>query len=797
MTVDKYQITREILHFGEQYSLILFLAIIIIIFTFYKLKIFDNTLKKIFQCIQTASFQGMYLGILAYFFVTVKITATQGYFFVLLYIISTLLIYCHRYFLTPLPPLSETNSSLYFNALGSPEPLLSIENDSYDRKALVKKICDLILSKNINSSFIIGINGQWGIGKSTLLKFISQEINSRGIEIALSAWDYRNGERFIEVLLKKIGKEIDNYTGNVNVFSYLFSKLLIQISKEKSIFGFKLNLKLSNIDPKKELLKKLAALKDLHVIIYLDDLDRLNRDDLISILKSINMISDLPKLTYILAYDKEYLYELLFPENINKSINYFSKIVHCEIVLPIPQASTRKKILLNIIREARDEININELERFESFLSNDNLTFYLFNFIQSPRDLRKIISFTIWISLRNNTEKCLDFVDMFILTIVQYKAPMLYDFLAKDSEEIINELCQGSGIPYINYDALQARSSRANIEPNSKNDTFWSIFTKKYSIEKEELIKPLIEYILPQLFNKKVDGREMLVNKKICHPFLYNFYFEYNKSDPSEKFINASKELAQINENNCDIDKYAAFFIKHKDFLNNDWAWNSLISEFPQNSKGSLKFIKGIFGISKTLEYSKENHWDTELSLYARRIYDFKFRSGVDPSQLYDFWNDTTFQIQYGMLAYNIKAITEPNYFNLVYKFKLDDKQKTELNNELTQFASKYFLDKNLDDFNFYDFLGLVSWTNLDEKLTQYILSAIKKNEERLYDLLDIYCSPMFVNLKELDEKFGYSNLRTLIDSMNANNKLDLNANSKYTKMIEIFMNYETVDKFV
>ncbi|HDI5423718.1 TPA: AAA family ATPase, partial [Legionella pneumophila] len=209
---------------------------------------------------------------------------------------------------------NDLSCRIYFDLIKTPSPLKDIKDDDYQRQDLVEKLSNLIVS-NPHQNITIGINGVWGMGKTTLLNFVQTRLSNHCEKLYFSAWDYRESKRFVEVMLKNIGKKLDSLSGTKTLFSDLFKKLFITISGQYSIFGIKIDL---NSTIETQGLKKLIEDKiDIHhqLIIYLDDLDRLDREDLINVIKSINMIFDLPKIRFVLAYDKSTLLNLIDENN--------------------------------------------------------------------------------------------------------------------------------------------------------------------------------------------------------------------------------------------------------------------------------------------------------------------------------------------------------------------------------------------------------------------------------------------------------------------------------------------------
>ncbi|HDI5435386.1 TPA: hypothetical protein PNR64_002913, partial [Legionella pneumophila] len=694
---------------------------------------------------------------------------------------------------------NDLSCRIYFDLIKTPSPLKDIKDDDYQRQDLVEKLSNLIVS-NPHQNITIGINGVWGMGKTTLLNFVQTRLSNHCEKLYFSAWDYRESKRFVEVMLKNIGKKLDSLSGTKTLFSDLFKKLFITISGQYSIFGIKIDL---NSTIETQGLKKLIEDKiDIHhqLIIYLDDLDRLDREDLINVIKSINMIFDLPKIRFVLAYDKSTLLNLIDENNKINALDYFSKIVHCEINLSLPTSELRKKLLLKIINDLSDITNYQELESLNQFINENYLTYCVFKLLQTPRELRKIIAFSIWVSINHNGGKNLDFVDMLVLTIFQYRAPKLFEALQTNSEQIISALSRNMGIHDIQNNAAMYEAVNNERDSDTKDGKIIEQLLEKISPDIKNYCKALLKYILPALFNERVEQNQVLLDKKICHPFLYYSYFHYTYDNFADDYLKLLGSIDELIDKDGPDEEYKEFILKNRDYLYYNWIWKSFINYFLSKAKNTNILFHSILKVSKELRYSKDNHLESELSIFSIRQYLFAFEVSLKSEEwqkILEFLKTPSLEYRYGMLAYIIKAIISPDHFSLSRRIKLDSNGRDELTESLTKFAKNYFNGK-LKDYMFYDFLGLLAWTKLDDNLKKYIFEAVEAENEVLFNILDIYARPMFANIQGLDNDLGYEDLRKIVDAKLANGNLNLDKLGEFDKeRLEIFLAYEKIDSQV
>ncbi|VEB35420.1 Predicted P-loop ATPase [Legionella sainthelensi] len=756
----------------------------------------EKVIENIKLLFRDEFFNGIFLGVTSYLYIrqiigiwlTIIIFATYICCFIILFIRNNKKIDIKKNVAFE----KDLSCPIYFNVIKTPGPLKDIKDDDYQRQDLVEKLSNLIVSTP-NQNITIGINGVWGMGKTTLLNFVQTRLCNHSEKLYFSAWDYRESKRFVEVMLKSIGKKLDSLSGTKNLFSDLFKKLFITISGHHSVFGIKIDLN-SAIEIRG--LKKLIEDKiNIHhqLIIYLDDLDRLDREDLINVIKSINMIYDLPQIRFVLAYDKNILLNLIEKNNEINALDYFSKIVHCEIDLSIPSSELRKKLLLKIINDLSEITNYQELESLNQFVNEDDLTYCVFKLLQTPRELRKILSFSIWRSINHNGGKNLDFVDMLVLTIFQYRVPKLYEALQTNSEQIISVLSRQMGIHDLQNNAAVYEPVNNERDSETKDGIIIEQLLEKIHPEIKRYCKALLKYILPSIFNEKVEQNQVLLYKKICHPFLYYSYFHYTYENFADDYIKLLGTIDELIDKDAPAEEYNEFILNNKDHLSHNWVWNSFINYFLSKAKNKNFLFHSILKISKTLGYSKDNHFESELSIFSLRQYIFAFEVSLQPEEwqkILKFLKEPSLEYRYGMLAYIIKAIISPDHFSLSRRIKLDIEGRDGLTESLTQFAKRYFNGK-LKDYMFYDFLGLLAWTKLDDELKKYILEAVTAENEVLFNILDVYARPMFSNIKGLDDNLGYQDLRNIVDTKLKNGDLKSEKLKELDKnRLEIFLAY-------
>lgn len=101
---------------------------------------------------------------------------------------------------------------------------LAADKDQLGFKNYAKAFAKLIESQYTQPPITIGIYGSWGMGKSTILKYIEDELKGRVRIIKFNAWEYSAAESIWPGLVRKIMDQIEQECPwNIN-FKLLYSK---------------------------------------------------------------------------------------------------------------------------------------------------------------------------------------------------------------------------------------------------------------------------------------------------------------------------------------------------------------------------------------------------------------------------------------------------------------------------------------------------------------------------------------------------------------------------------------------
>lgn len=369
------------------------------------------------------------------------------------------------------------------------KPITNTEEDKYGRKAIASSILDVVNSITCNESFVIGISGGWGSGKTSILNLVIEELSADdcadAVEvIRFNPWMASSQEQIIRLFFEELVQCIEGSKGRlkdaaseitglideyyrkiepffVSVITTAVSPALTPlgataaVSASSNMFKRALNKIRAKRDrsgkPLSQLKDEIGKLLTSHanrIVIVIDDIDRLDTEEIKQIFKLVNLTASFPRIIYMLAYDPVVVETALSDMQGINGRDYLEKIVQVEFQVPYLSERTLQIELdefLGCIITHKDEIELQgREERGRLSIIIENL--YLpINW--TPRKLKRLLN-TLQIAARKSKHRiCV--VDMIALTCIQLEHQPLFQWIKQNKKDLcaVRYKYQESGKP--------------------------------------------------------------------------------------------------------------------------------------------------------------------------------------------------------------------------------------------------------------------------------------------------------------------------------------------------------------
>lgn len=267
-----------------------------------------------------------------------------------------------------------------------------------DNEQILNKLIETIKDFKPDNAFAIGINAIWGYGKSSFLeRFRLKYIEKNKSEIIFwnRIWKNKGSSAIIENFFEELKFNLSKYSSDVtqDINNYVNSILSLSDSDLKKYVSIGRNFLDDNstleqyYDSINETIKKI----DKQVIILLDDLDRLEQEEILNTLKLIRTLSDFNNVIFIAGYDRKYVVNTI---KSSKS-NYLDKIFNVEInLLPFEERLVVDELMrlvqISFPKNLESDDTPNYYDAFDNLFKSSNLNYE--NFLSSYRDVKRFVN---------------------------------------------------------------------------------------------------------------------------------------------------------------------------------------------------------------------------------------------------------------------------------------------------------------------------------------------------------------------------------------------------------------------
>lgn len=362
-------------------------------------------------------------------------------------------------------------------------------------QALTQK---LLATDTSHAAFSLGIVASWGEGKSSFMGIMQRYLQQAYREVIVmrfNPWLYDKETPLTKVFFEelrrtlapyssKLSKSIDNYTDLLLAVDSGWLKLALEVLQQSQDNTTKQFDKLSHE------FQKLGR----KVVIFIDDVDRLTREELMELFNLVRNSSNLPCLYFVLAYDKSYVLKTLQSDGEHMT-RYPEKILQEEYPLPKLTPYKMWAVLEQCLRETRlgqEDGNKNQEKEGTPEKSNKDKVSTLLDELKGegvnlPYHLTTIRMVKRMANAFNSRYELLHKVgvvpfDLFIFELIYYVYPSVYDFLTEKHKSAH----QGDSTPLFYIMNPKKSFQRISLEPGIEH---LSVDVDNLSVVREESSK--------------------------------------------------------------------------------------------------------------------------------------------------------------------------------------------------------------------------------------------------------------------------------------------------------------------
>lgn len=463
--------------------------------------------------------------------------------------------------------MSEENSGIFHGDTPNGE-------DRIGRDDFVETVAGGVLGWKDDHALVMSISGEWGSGKTYVKNKIAERLKKKGCKVIdFNPWEWSAQDlvfsSFFTVISEELYKE-DNYRKIAKYFQkfgrvlekteYVFSSMKklailigatlvfigvpdfpivtkeivewikLTIGSSMVLFGFsdvirgyvtKFHSEDLSLPKLKKELKTQSGKLDAPIVVFIDDIDRLQAQEILTIFQLVKANSDFPNFVFVLLFDKEYVCESLAKIDVVNPAGFVEKIVQVPLYLPVTPVDKLSAIFYQDVR--------NILRLYQIDLTSEKRSSYqyevaiegLFTTIREVKRFCNMLKFSL-AHIASSLDKSLkdyNIFDIIALEIIRYFEPDLYKILSSNVAILTGSL--KTGVPI----GKDERARERNEFLNRIENTIKSIHQERFI---KLLLKETFPYAADLFTGKKNDKREIsddwATNKRVAH---YDFFDQY------------------------------------------------------------------------------------------------------------------------------------------------------------------------------------------------------------------------------------------------------------------------------
>lgn len=420
--------------------------------------------------------------------------------------------------------------------------ITSSKNDVFNRNQIAKSVAESIINKtkDAHPCFTIGINAKWGEGKTSVLNMIKEHLQNQAnvVIIDFNPWMFRDSESILmeffnsidgEKISAKFVKALKEYgpivtLGVSRILDLHLPGAGVVLDKSVSSFIDRLpNFNENVIQRKAQLNKELKTAKK-HLLIFVDDVDRLDKDEIHCLFKLIKQTADFDNTIFVVAMDKDVVAHSLCSryENGNElsGYNFLEKIIQLQLYLP---QFDRKQLTLyfdNHYNELVGALSPDKNKERDLIEAQEAIHKYVMPMLSSPREIIQyinILSYTLPPLLNE-----VNLSDICLLESLKVIAPQAYNMIRAHRHLFVGERYDVHFM-LIEYKTDEERQAKIKAERKE----LMELFLKNTCPSLRYNLSTIIGTLLSGYFFDNSLGHQLEDQKRLCSKVYFDRYFQY------------------------------------------------------------------------------------------------------------------------------------------------------------------------------------------------------------------------------------------------------------------------------
>jgi hypothetical protein len=340
------------------------------------------------------------------------------------------------------------------------KPISLLTEDKLHRKNFVTALANEITKLNDKDCSVIGLYGKWGSGKTSIIRLLDEELKLKWYFTSyFNPWRYKSEdvllkELFLKILegaqsdkklesnIQELGNLFDEYSQYISIPKVSFWGIAFDFTSSFRGFGKgfgKLLKGNTSYDAKKIKINNVLRNLALPLIIFIDDVDRLDVNEIQSLFKTIKLTADFNNLIYVVAFDEEIVSKALAKNygtgEIADGKNFLEKIVQLPLRIPYVNEQEKFEYTIGLFNEWLNKDNIALPDKYQNLFVKHFRDLHD-DFIKTPRDSKRLLS-SVSFSYHCLKDE-VNIYDIFLLETIRIFSPLVFDELISHKKDLFS-----------------------------------------------------------------------------------------------------------------------------------------------------------------------------------------------------------------------------------------------------------------------------------------------------------------------------------------------------------------------
>lgn len=315
-------------------------------------------------------------------------------------------------------------------------PCTAEDEDLLGRRKEAQDLAEKIFQTDTsNAAFTLGLTAPWGAGKTSFMlamqQYLREHHHKETILLDFNPWMYRKAPNLTQVFFEELSRTLAPYNSALaSGFTRYVDHILDRDDSAWLQLGVRLlpqGFKAKSTSEQYDFLKKEIGKLGRKIVIFIDDVDRLDSEELIELFSLIrNSSLSFPHMSYILAYDKEYVASQLQGKFNEHTYRYMEKILQVEYPLAkITPEQLEEALRLELKRIGSDDL----------CTPIESSGIQLVHHLPTLRAIKRICNTLS--SYRKELEGNVALFDWFIIELIRIQYPRVFDLLRVNYTRIL------------------------------------------------------------------------------------------------------------------------------------------------------------------------------------------------------------------------------------------------------------------------------------------------------------------------------------------------------------------------